>query len=574
MDAATRKHCTQRKHALLRERGLYEADWRDVAEHVDPYAGRYLFRAKQGAQKLPSRAKIINSVATRSLRVMDAGFMGGHTSKSRPWFRLGVSDTELLDQPGVREWLDDVTQICRDILARSNFYTELPDFYHERHLFGVGTLFVEEDSKSIVRFYQRSIGTYAIGLDHRGRCDTVWYNFKFTASQIKGYFGPVIGEQRLPRPVREAITAGRLDQEFWIDSLIEPNPDHKAGSISPMHRKFRQLYWLDEGSEEGDGCLDFQGRDIAPMLASRWSANGFDVYGPCPAIDALGDIKQLQYLEGKKLWLIDMTATPPTAMPEHMRNRGGGIRPGERMFVTPQQTVQKIEPIYTPDPMALREVREEIATVSERVGETFYADLFRMLDMLDDKQRTAYEISERKEEKIAMLGPSLESLTDEVLDPVIDIVYYFADKRGLIPEAPPALKNVEIKVEYTSMLAQAMKASAVGPIERVLGTVGQIAAAKTDPTVWDKIDVDAAIEAVHDAIGAPARMLRNDEEVAEVRDGRAQQQQQAQMAQMAPALKAGAEAMKTLGSAKVEQGSVLENMQAAGAAGTSSLVPV
>src|SRR5690349_10486533 len=85
VDIALRRYCQQRKAAMLAERDLFLADWQQVADYVDPPAGRYLNR-KPGPLKLPSRAKVLNSRVKRGVKTMNAGFMGGHTSKSRPWF--------------------------------------------------------------------------------------------------------------------------------------------------------------------------------------------------------------------------------------------------------------------------------------------------------------------------------------------------------------------------------------------------------------------------------------------------------------------------------------------------------
>lgn len=560
MDRELRKHCERRKSVLLGERSLYEPDWRQVAEYVDPYAGQHLLNV-EGRRKLPSRAKIINSSATKALRTMDAGFMGGHTSKSRAWFRLGVSDPKLIDNEEIKRWLDDETQAIRDTLARSNFYTALPSLYHARHLFGVGALAVEEDAEDVVRFYSRAIGTYAIAIDRRGRCNTLWYCFNWSANQIAEQFEPVVGREGLPAKVREALTGDKGDTRFTVDCLIEPNPDAREGAQGPKLRPFRQLYWIAGTDRDDHGLLDWQGHYYMPVLAPRWLVDGNDTYGTSPSIEALGDIKQLQYLEGKKLLLQDLMAEPPLGLPETLRHKSASLRPGAKTYLTPDAANAKAEVLYTPDARGLQAVMEDIKAVRERVEEAYFADLFRMLDFLDDRQRTAFEISERKEEKVAMLGPALESLTDELLDPVIEIVYAVRQRRGLVKPVPQALNGVPLKVEYTSILAQAQKAAGTGTIERVIGFAGQIVQLTGDPSVMDKLDLDAAIEAVHDAQGAPARMLRTDDEVAEVRQGRQQQQQLQQLAAIAPAMKQGAEAMKVAGESVPQEGSLAASDQ-------------
>jgi hypothetical protein len=562
MTLELRKHCQARKTALLAERDLYVADWKAVAEYVDPYAGRFLMNQQGGTRKLPSRSKIINSEATRSVRTMDAGFMGGHTSKSRPWFLLGVGDPVLKERPNVKAWCDDITQAIRDVLARSNFYTALPDFYHSRHLFGVGGMLCDIDPKDTVRFYSRAIGTYAIGLDARGIADSFWYCFERTARQIEQQYAATLGgNEKLPQKVQEALRNNRGDQKFTIESLIEPNPDAKPGRQASPFRPFRQVYWIDGDASDVCGCLKVAGHYDNPALVSRWGATGNDCYGPSPAIDTLGDIKQLQYLEGEKLRLIDLLSKPPLQLPDYLRNKGASLNPGERIYVTPMQTQQAVTPIYTPDARGLQQVQQEIETVTARIRSAFFVDLFRMLDSLEDRERTAYELSERKEEKIAMLGPALESLTDEVLDPVISRVYGIMDQAGLLPPPPEELQNgVPLNVEYTSMLAQAQKAAGLGTIERTIGFVGQMVAQFQRPDLVDKLDLDQTIDEYAERAGSPSRIVRSDDDVAAIREQRAQGQKMQQLAAMAKPMADGAAAMKTLGEAVPQDGSAIQGL--------------
>lgn len=544
---------------MLARRRPHEATWQRVGDYLDPFAAQYL-RQTTGSnheRPLPSRSKIINSAAVGAVATMDAGFMGGHTSKARPWFRLGVSDPVLGELAEVKAWLDDCTQAIRDTLARSNFYTALPVFYHDRHLFGVAALSCEEDPTDVIRFYVRPCGTYAVSIGARGRADALWYSYEASASDLVDRFGDSTG---LPADVRARASGGSADKMHVVNVLVEANPKAKRGAVNSKERPFRVVQWLEGTAEAGHGCLYEEGVYEFPTFVGRWNATGNLPYCPSPAINALGDIAQLQYLESEKLRLIDLISKPPLAAPEHLRNKGASLTPGSMVYVTPLQTQQQVTPIYTPSHGALQQVMAEIATVENRVKAAFFADLFRMLDYLDDRQRTAYEISERKEEKIAMLGPQLESLTDEVLDPVIERVYAILDRLGRLPMPPDALNNIEVKVEYTSMLAQSQKAAGTGTIERVLGIAANMAVAAQDPTAWDKIDMDQVLDEVHAQQGAPARILRSDADVAQMRSARQQQQQMQQMAAMAPALKQGAEALKVAGQAKAEQGSMLDSL--------------
>ena len=85
---------------------------------------------------------------------------------------------------------------------------------------------------------------------------------------------------------------------------------------------------------------------------------------------------------------------------------------------------------------------------------------------------------------------------------------------------------MDLAVEYISILAQAQKALGVSSIERALAFTGNLA--QSFPQAADKLNIDQTINEYFSAIGVPPTMLNSDEQVAQIRDQRAQAQQQAQ----------------------------------------------
>ena len=73
----------------------------------------------------------------------------------------------------------------------------------------------------------------------------------------------------------------------------------------------------------------------------------------------------------------------------------------------------------------------------QAVRAAFYADLFLMATQLQDV-RSATEIAERREEKLVMLGPVLERLHDDLLEPLIGRVFQIMARNGHIPPAAVA----------------------------------------------------------------------------------------------------------------------------------------
>jgi hypothetical protein len=554
------KHCKYRAAAMKEAQTDWKGDWQQASEYVDPTRGR--FSDKQGRPIKRSRAKIINSKATEVLRVMAAGMMSHMTSKARPWFKVSSPNPQLAEQFGVRVWLDEVAQGIRDTLAGSNFYKAMPVVYTEDGLFGTAPMLVLEDAKDTVRFYPLTCGTYAVGLDDDQRVDSLWRQYSRTARQLEKRYG----RDRLPQAVQSALERGG-DEKFWLQSLIEPNPDAKPGVgplglQAPHLRPYREVVWIDCGTSDGTGVLDIGGHYEAPFVVARWNPVAEDIYSTCPAVDTLGDIKQLQYLEGEKLRIMEQLSDPTLAVPDILRNQGGArLRKGGSVYLPQDSQGAEVRPVYTPDARALMQVREEIATIEARIERAFFYQLFLMMESLGDQTgRTATEIAERREEKAAVLGPTLESITDEVLDPVVIRVFRLRERAGLIPPPPDALANSPLQIEYTSILAQAAKANGVSTIERVMQFVAGVAQATGNPDVLDKFDADQAVDEYSGAVGGPASLIRSDDDVASMRAKRAQQQQMQQMAAMAQPMKDGMQAMKTAAETVPEDGSAAEAM--------------
>ena len=552
---------------MLAERSVWLPDWMQVVEYMLPAQGRFENLTGNTRRPKRSRAKIINGTATRCVRVAAAGLSSHMTSKSRPWFNLTTPDPAIGQLQHVKVWLDQVTLIIQSTLAKSNFYKAMPVCYTSDLAFGVAAMLVVAHEDEVARFHPLPIGSYAIGVDEHGKVDSLWRCFQMTARNIVAKYGRMLpngqrvpDEDTMPVAVVQAFRQSP-DQTFTIESLFEPNPDAKPG-LGPLGmqaehlRPWREVTWIaGQGAESKHGILRQGGHYEAPFVCIRFNPVGDDCYSDAPGTDALGDIKQLQYLEGQKLKLIDLTAEPPVSIPDTMRNLGASLSPRARNYLPMTQNGAKIEATYTPQPQAIREVREEIREVEGRIEDQFFYNLFMMLESLGDQTgRTAMEIAARQDEKAAVLGPTLEIVTDEGLDPVVVRTYRLLERAGRIPEPPPELATMPIKIEYTSILAQAMKAAGVSGIERTASFMASMAA--VDPNIVDRFDADAAVREYNDRTGAPAVILRGDEAVDAIRQAKAQQQQMAQMAAMAPAMKDAATAVQTLDQAVPQDGSM------------------
>ena len=214
-----------------------------------------------------------------------------------------------------------------------------------------------------------------------------------------------------------------------------------------------------------------------------------------------------------------------------MKNRDVDSLPGGVTFVDGQQG--KIETAFNVN-LNLQHLLMDLQDVRQRINSSFYADLFLMLANATDTRMTATEVAERHEEKLLMLGPVLERLHNELLDPLIDNTFNRMIEANAIPPAPDELQGQELSVEFVSMLAQAQRAIGTNSIDRYVNNMGMVAQMK--PDVLDKFDSDVWADSYADMLGVDPKLVVAGERVAKIRQERAAAQQemakQEQQAQM------------------------------------------
>ena len=535
-----------RAKSLRQERATWIPRYREISEFLLPFSGRYFTQDRNKGNK--SFNSIYDSSATRAARILSAGLMAGVTSPARPWFRLATADPKLDEVSAVKQWLADVAQLMRDIFAKSNTYRALHTSYEELGAFGTGAILLDDNFDTVIWQTPLTAGEYSIGVNHLGKVDTVAREFEMTVAQMVDKFGYT----NCSAAVR-ALYDNKRSYDVWIPvvHLIEPRAlaDRAANSPRAKDMLFASTYF-ELGAKE-DQFLRESGYPEFPGLCPRWNTRGGDIYGNGPGFEALCDIKQLQHEQLRKAQGIDYMTRPPLQMPTGLKGMEANTLPGGVVYFDSTGPSNKIQTLFDVN-LDLEHLRADISDVQGRIDKAFYADLFLLLAG-EDPQRgvqpiTAYEVAELKEEKLLMLGPVLERLHDELLSPLIDIAFSKIVAAGILPVVPPELSNMELSVQFISVLAQAQKAVGLQAFDRVLGYVANVAQFK--PEIVDKIDTDELIDQASDMLGVDPKIIVADDKVVLIRAARAKQQQQAQQAEQA---QQAAQAAAHLGSVSTVQ---------------------
>ena len=520
--------------------------WKAIRDYQLPYLGCFDDTNDSTNQHRRMDNKVMTGTAWEADQVFSAGVMSGLTPPSRQWFKFNFDNPALADNVQAASVLDERNDIMYAILAKANFYNAVHSCYAELP-FGQAPMAIFPNPETIVHFIPFSCGSYVMDVGANGVVDVFGRKYQMTVAQMLDQFG----EENLPHSVQSILKSGdRYSTRFTVCFLAEPNTDYKEGSPLQSDMPYRVMYWVD-GSAENEwlhigGCHEF------PIKVARYLVNGLEPYAKGAGWFAEGDAKMLQALEREYLTSVQLVNKPPMVSDADTAAKGINLVPGASNAVA--NTQSRLEPLLNVRP-DLTALKDKIETTKSAVKRAYSSDLFLLLGEIDRGQMTAREVMERTQEKLQQLGPVVERLQFEFLNPILERIYAIAERANVFPPFPDEildqLQGEEIKIEYLSPLVQAQKMSGLTAIEQSLAFTGQVA--QLYPEALDSKNWDEVINKYDDMLGIPAVCTRSKDDVVAIRKQRAEaqrkQEQLQQMANAAPAANQATQAAKNLSEA-------------------------
>lgn len=517
---------------LRLDRSGWEPDYRDISDFIDPWGLRLSTHSRNRGER--KGQKIINSTASMAQRTLAAGMTAGVTNPFRPWLRLTTADPYLAEVGPVRAWLNTVTQRMLTLFLSSNLYQALPQVYKNEGTYGTAAMIMDEDRGDLFRYYVQPTGAYYLSVDDRLNVGVFAREYRWTVRQVVQRFiadswdSKKLHWERGSAALKNAWDLNRHEQTVEILHIIRPNPAYDKRYMNSERKRFQSCY-IETSSSEKDRFLRKSGYDQFPVLAPRWDVVGEDVYGVGPGHVARGDAKAIQLLERRKSQAIEKMVNPPLTGPTSARNEKVSLLAGDITFIDVPTGREGLRPIHEVS-ARIDAIGGEIQEHTQRINQAFYVDLFMMIAMSDARERvTRREIEEKHEEKMLMLGPTVERQTQDMLNQMIDRAFYLMSDNGMIPPAPKEIEGTNLRVEYLGVLAQTQKLVGTISLERFTGFVTNLSA--VFPGVLHKVDADQVVDEYASATGISPDVVRSDDEVAEIRAAEAKAQQAAMAAQ-------------------------------------------
>lgn len=508
---------------LSSDRSMFETQWQEVAELVDPNQSRS-FRGEWINQGEKRNLKQYDNTAgialDRFVGILDALLCPiGQT-----WATLKTGNPILDRNKSVREYLATVNRTAFDYryMPRANFCESNQSVWQSLGSFGTGFLYTDQIwGKKGIRYKFIPLGNMYVTEDHQGRFNGYFRKYRYTALQAYQEFG-----DRLPAVI---IQNAKDNPSLRYDFL---HVVQRRDSYDPSMLDQKNMPWASyDVSIMGNTMLDEQGFRSCPYQGTRYSTSLEEPYGRSPAMRVLPTIKTLN--EAKKAFitqshralnpiylvhddgvLSNMAAHPGAVV-------AGGVDANGRQLVHALQSGN------------LNLGKENMDDDRNDIKSAFMTDLFQIL--MDTPEMTATEYMGRMKEKGILIAPAVsrqEQYLADIIDREIDIL----NQQRALPPMPKIMAEAggEYKIQFESPLAKMRRAEEAEGFFRVLSQSLEIAQATQDPSIMFFYNFDEAMPDLAEIGGVPAKWMNTVDKVNQMRQQQAQAKAQEQLIQAGP----------------------------------------
>jgi hypothetical protein len=516
--------------------GIFSTTWQTLANYFLPQLSNINTDKTEGVVGWTD--EIFDTTAIDANQICAAGQRNWLTPSNEKWAAFTASDL-LPDKDEAEKWYAECTDIALQMLANSNFYTNIHEFYLSRGGFGTAIFYVEPGRRNVLNFAQWQISTYCIQEDDEGFVDTMSRQFELTARQAVMKFGLAnVGENIAKAYNAESQKA--KDKKFTFIHEIRPRLEEERDrrKKGPEDMPYSSVYI------ETDPCRVARksGYEEQPFMVSRFLKWGKTPYGYAPSFLCLPNVRELNYIVRFIDALAELRANPRVLVPSSLKGdvdmRSGGVTTVDDQLM--QANVLPREWMTQGDyPLA----KDMIAMKQDSVKRAYFVDLFNMMNEAATQSRermTAEEVRARMSEKLEQFSPTFDRMTTEVLNPLLKRVFGILYRGGHFPE-PPASVMVPVgskthapampEIQYTSRIALQLRSLRNRAFTETVQVVGQMAAQK--PDIMDNFDVDTGVREFALDQGLNPKLLRPMKKVTEIRAERLKQQQAQQQLALA-----------------------------------------
>jgi hypothetical protein len=514
------KDILQRFERLKSNRSTFESIWQDIRDLVRPHASDFNRKSTPGEVR---SMDIYDGTACQAADELGGAITAHTTSATDRWFSFEIENSpELNREPEVIEWLESVADVIYSQYnsPRSKFNPSIYEANGDLASFGTSIInqeFVKDGMHLLFRCHPLA-ACYIEENDH-GLVDTVVRSIEWDSRQLMQRFGDAC-----PECVKEDA---KNDKKWTVVHSVHPRTDRDLTKYDSGNKRYASCWVL----KEKQHMLKEGGYDSLPYHVARWSTLAGEVYGRGPAVKCLPDIRMLNRMEYTLIKAGQRAVMPPLVVPNDGFNLPIKTGPDSIIFKEPgAEEIQSLD-FRGNIPIGMEQTNQK----REFINRCFYAEWVKFNQKTE--RQTAYEISELVDQQLRMMGAVVGRLQDEVLGPMLERSFDLLLENRMLPPWPESIKGRKVRITYISTAARAQQGTKAAAMGRYLQEL--IPMAQVKPDVMDAIDSDAYAQELARLRGVSLRIVRGPNEIAQIRQARAEQEQMQAMAEnLEPAAKA------------------------------------
>ena len=324
---------------------------------------------------------------------------------------------ELDSEPGLLRWCSKATQAVLTAYSMAGYYAEMRMMAKDYLVFGTGYMMACEGKSGGV--YYRCFDPQEVCIAENGerKADVFLRRFSMDARDIVRMY-PEKDWANLRQRIK--ASAGERSDITCYEAIVPSGYLVDDGGDGWRH----YLYVSDEGEMAFEGSFD----EFPVACVRRNRSNAKTPYGIGLVEECLPSIVQLDDMGRTRSVMRQKNANPPMVLPYSLKNAFSS-RPGSRNYVP--DMAQAPRPVQ--DQYNASEMLADIQDMREQLRMMMGADLFRAVMGSADSRKTAYEVSERKNEAMTLLQMQIGTFRLEAVSPLFKRTLRLLHTLGAIP---------------------------------------------------------------------------------------------------------------------------------------------
>lgn len=397
--------------------------------------------------------KTHDATAVECLGTFMDGFVGYLMPQDDEWFKLmprkrfsgGKADKEyggfgaLMDEDGVMELMDELTDVALNELYASSFYDSAKMTATDGEVFGNGFIYVGDDPEGGCFYEEIDPQECVIAENSRKVMDVFLRKFRKSPIDIVRDYPDATLEHCWER-VRKGATPEIADVDIYEailpnDYLYDNETQERFSINGGDARKVSHIVWIPlerEIVKEGS----FNEMPIFTYAPIR--DNSKTPYGKGMVNKYIEEIVLLDKMINLKHVQFEKNVNPPTLV--HQSLQGNYSTKAGAQIYTADLATQGAQPLFKEGASNnYGAMVQDIQEQKDHIRQLMNADLFRTLMASTDSRKTAYEVSELKNEAVTLLSMKVGTFAHNVVEPIIKRTLKIKIRKGEI-NIPMGLK--------------------------------------------------------------------------------------------------------------------------------------